>query len=258
MILLRLISWPYFRKHVLRTMLTIAGIVLGVAVFVGMHTANQSVLFAFSRTVDRIAGKTEIQVTAGEAGFEEDILEKVQSASSVRVAVPVIEAVVDTRIGGRGQPAGARRGHDGRPQPSRLRPRERRRGGHRRSAGLSGPARLDHPDEAVRREEPSRRQRPDPARHGRGREAVHRPRDHEDRRDDERVRRQPRHHGRLRRAEDVRPRADVRSDRPRRQAGAHDRGVRARADRRCSAGISDRAAVRAAVSSSRRCWRPTR
>ena len=102
MILLRLISWPYFRKHVLRTMLTIAGIVLGVAVFVGMHTANQSVLFAFSRTVDRIAGKTEIQVTAGEAGFEEDILEKVQSASSVRVAVPVIEAVVDTGIVGEG------------------------------------------------------------------------------------------------------------------------------------------------------------
>ena len=46
MILLRLISWPYFRKHILRTVLTIAGIVLGVAVFVGMHTANQSVLFA--------------------------------------------------------------------------------------------------------------------------------------------------------------------------------------------------------------------
>src|SRR3954470_6199278 len=102
MILLRLISWPYFRKHVLRTILTVAGIVLGVAVFVGMHTANQSVLFAFSRTVDRIAGKTEIQVTAGEAGFAEDILEKVQSAASVRVAVPVIEAVVDTNMAGEG------------------------------------------------------------------------------------------------------------------------------------------------------------
>src|SRR6185503_13204408 len=89
MILLRLISWPYFRKHILRTALTTAGIVLGVAVFVGMHTANQSVLFAFSRTVDRIAGKTELQVTAGETGFDEEILEKVQGASSVRVAVPV-------------------------------------------------------------------------------------------------------------------------------------------------------------------------
>ncbi len=57
--LLALISWPYFRKHVLRTLLTIAGIVLGVAVFVGMRAANESVLFAFTRTVDRIAGKTE-------------------------------------------------------------------------------------------------------------------------------------------------------------------------------------------------------
>ena len=102
MILLRLISWPYFRKHVLRTMLTVAGIVLGVAVFVGMHTANQSVLFAFSTTVDRIAGKTELQVTAGETGFEEDVLEKVQSAASVRVAVPAIEAVVDTNLTGQG------------------------------------------------------------------------------------------------------------------------------------------------------------
>ena len=32
-----------------------SGIVLGVAVFVGMHTANQSVLFGFNHTVDQIA-----------------------------------------------------------------------------------------------------------------------------------------------------------------------------------------------------------
>lgn len=102
MMLLRLISWPYFRKHIVRTLLTIAGIVLGVAVFVGMHTANQSVLFAFNSTVDRIAGKTELQVTAGETGFDEAVLETVQSATSVRVAVPVIEAVVDSQIAGQG------------------------------------------------------------------------------------------------------------------------------------------------------------
>ena len=100
--LIALISWPYFRKHILRTLLTVAGIVLGVAVFVGMHTANQSVLFAFNNTVDRIAGKTELQVTAGETGFDEEILERVQSATSVRVAVPIIEAVVDSGIAGEG------------------------------------------------------------------------------------------------------------------------------------------------------------
>jgi putative ABC transport system permease protein len=102
MILLRLISRPYFRRHVLRTLLTTAGIVLGVAVFVGMHTANQSVLFAFNQTVDRIAGKAELQVTAGETGFNEDTLETVQGSPSVRVAVPVIEAVVDSRIAAQG------------------------------------------------------------------------------------------------------------------------------------------------------------
>ncbi|MBI1357404.1 MAG: FtsX-like permease family protein [Acidobacteria bacterium] len=95
MILLRLISWQYVRKHLLRTALTMAGIVLGVAVFVGMHTANQSVLTAFNKTVDRIAGATQLQITAGESGFDEEVLERVQANPDVRVAVPVIEAVVN-------------------------------------------------------------------------------------------------------------------------------------------------------------------
>jgi putative ABC transport system permease protein len=94
MILLRLISLPYARKHLLRTLLTTAGIVLGVAVFVGMHTANQSVLAAFQRTIDRIAGQTQLQISAGEPGFDEGVLEKVQNVADVRAASPVIEASV--------------------------------------------------------------------------------------------------------------------------------------------------------------------
>ncbi len=96
--LLKLISWQYVRKHLLRTVLTMAGIVLGVAVFVGMHTANQSVLSAFNKTVDRIAGATQLQITAGESGFDEEILERVQAVPGVRVAVPVIEAVVNLNL----------------------------------------------------------------------------------------------------------------------------------------------------------------
>ena len=99
MILLRLISWPYARKHLLRTLLTTAGIVLGVAVFVAMHTANQSVLAAFHSTIDRIAGQTQIQVAAGEPGFDEGVLEKVQNVAQVRAAAPVIEATVSTDKG---------------------------------------------------------------------------------------------------------------------------------------------------------------
>ena len=100
--LLQLISWQYARRHLVRTALTVAGIVLGVAVFVAMHTANQNVLRAFSQTIDRIAGRTELQVTAGEAGFGEEVLEKVQSASTVRIAVPVIEAVAESGLARQG------------------------------------------------------------------------------------------------------------------------------------------------------------
>ncbi len=100
--LLRLISWPYFRKHVLRTLLTTAGVVLGVAVFTAITTANDSVRLAFTQTIDRLAGRTDLQITAGEAGFDEEVLEIVQDAPSVQVAVPVIEAVVDSGLRGQG------------------------------------------------------------------------------------------------------------------------------------------------------------
>ncbi|MGH9659818.1 MAG: ABC transporter permease, partial [Bryobacteraceae bacterium] len=102
MILLRLLSWPYARKHRLRSLLTIAGIALGVAVFVAMHTANQAVLDAFNDMVARIAGKTELQVTSGPTGFDEQALERVQALAEVRAAAPVIEAVVDSGLPGQG------------------------------------------------------------------------------------------------------------------------------------------------------------
>src|SRR4029079_13413399 len=96
MILLRLISWPYARKHLLRCLLTMAGIVLGVGVFVGMRTANKSVMAAFNQTIDRIAGAAQLQVTAGDAGFDEDILDKIRQVPEVQAAAPVIEATVST------------------------------------------------------------------------------------------------------------------------------------------------------------------
>ena len=101
--LLRLIGLPYARKHLLRSILTTAGIVLGVALLVGMRTADESVLRAFNQTVDRIAGKTQLQVTAGDSGFPEDVLDRVQAVAEVRAAVPVIEASVDTGLPGQGK-----------------------------------------------------------------------------------------------------------------------------------------------------------
>lgn len=102
MILLRLISWQYVRKHVVRSLLTAAGIVLGIAVFVGMHTANRSVLYAFRQTIDRIAGRTQLQITAGESSFDESVLERVQALPEVAAASPVVESSVSSGIAGQG------------------------------------------------------------------------------------------------------------------------------------------------------------
>jgi putative ABC transport system permease protein len=102
MTLFRLLSWPYLRRHLLRWTLTLAGIVLGVAVFVAMHSANRSIFNAFNQTIDRIAGATQLQVTAGEFGFGESVLETVQAVPEVGVAVPVIEAAVETTTAGQG------------------------------------------------------------------------------------------------------------------------------------------------------------
>jgi putative ABC transport system permease protein len=76
--------------------------VLGVAVYVAMNTVNASVQGAFSDTVQHIAGATQLQVTSGEFGFDESVLERVQAVPEVGVAVPVIEATVETRLPGEG------------------------------------------------------------------------------------------------------------------------------------------------------------
>lgn len=102
MTLLKLLSWPYVRRHKLRTVLTVAGIALGVMVYTGMRAANDAVLNGFQQTVDRIAGRAQLQITAGEAGFPEEVLAGVQTLSEVAAAAPLIEAVVPTGLPGEG------------------------------------------------------------------------------------------------------------------------------------------------------------
>ena len=76
MMLFRLVSWPYLRTHALRSLLTLSGIAIGVSVFFAMHAANESVFNSFQETVRRIAGAAELQISAGEPGFSEDVLER--------------------------------------------------------------------------------------------------------------------------------------------------------------------------------------
>jgi putative ABC transport system permease protein len=97
--LIRLITLRYLRAAALRTLLTIFGIVLGVAVVVAIEIVNGSVMASFRGTIDKIAGKTALTVGEG-TGIAEELLEVVRAVPGVKVAVPVIrETARDVKTG---------------------------------------------------------------------------------------------------------------------------------------------------------------
>jgi putative ABC transport system permease protein len=90
------ISMQQWWNHRLRLLLTTMGIALGVAVFFAIRTANITLLDSLRLTVEKVAGKATLQITAGETGFPEEILDKVRSTPGVKVAEPIIEVIART------------------------------------------------------------------------------------------------------------------------------------------------------------------
>jgi putative ABC transport system permease protein len=93
---LALITWKQWRQHKLRTVLTLLGIALGVAVFFGVRTANLTLLSSLTTTIEKLAGKATLQITGGDSGFPESVWETVKDTPGVRVAQPVIEVIGNT------------------------------------------------------------------------------------------------------------------------------------------------------------------
>ncbi|MDH3255616.1 MAG: ABC transporter permease, partial [Acidobacteriota bacterium] len=92
--LLKGVSWPYFRRHWVISLLTVAGVALGVGVFIAIELSSMSLRVGMRQTVNRIAGSTQLEVTAGEVGVPEDRLEVVRAVAGVASAQPVVEATV--------------------------------------------------------------------------------------------------------------------------------------------------------------------
>ena len=82
--------------HRLRVAMTTLGIALGVAVFFAIRTANAALLDSLTLTVEHLAGKSTLEMTAGETGFPEEILDTVRATPGVQLAEPVIEVIVRT------------------------------------------------------------------------------------------------------------------------------------------------------------------
>ncbi len=98
--LLQTISIPRLREHRLRTSLTVIGVALGVTVLIAVALVNRSILGSVAATIDHIAGKSDLQLSAGSSGFDVALFDKVRSAPGVAKATMVLEQTVDLRAAG--------------------------------------------------------------------------------------------------------------------------------------------------------------
>jgi putative ABC transport system permease protein len=95
--LLLLVSLPRLREHRLRSSLTVLGIALGVAILVAVVLVNESIVRGVTADVDELAGKTDLQISAGTSGFSESLIEAVRSSAGVVTAVPALQQTVSVR-----------------------------------------------------------------------------------------------------------------------------------------------------------------
>ena len=91
--LLRTLSLSYVTRHRAKTLLTLLGVVVGVATYVAVAGARGSLLGGIRETVDRMAGKAQLQLTQ-EGGVPEELQEAIRERPGIRAMSPVIEQVV--------------------------------------------------------------------------------------------------------------------------------------------------------------------
>lgn len=92
-VLLRWISARHlFRER--RTWLTWVGVALGISVFVSIRIANLSVLDAYQRSVEVVAGNTTVEVVGRAGPFDETAIVEIRKEAGVDHAAPVVQSVL--------------------------------------------------------------------------------------------------------------------------------------------------------------------
>ncbi len=93
----RIFRWHVFRhlrRHPLLALLNILSVALGVAVYLATQIANQSANRAFAATVDLVAGKAELEITAPAGNLPETCFPLVAATSGISAATPIVRGLV--------------------------------------------------------------------------------------------------------------------------------------------------------------------
>jgi putative ABC transport system permease protein len=93
----RIFRWHvlrYLTRHPLLGLLNVLSVALGVSVYLATQIANQSANRAFAASVDLVAGKAELEITAPTGRLPETVLPRVVSVPGVAAATPIVEGFV--------------------------------------------------------------------------------------------------------------------------------------------------------------------
>ena len=93
----RIFTWHvlrHLRRHPLLALLNVLSVALGVAVYLATQIANHSANRAFAATVDLVAGKAELQISAPAGRLPETVLPAVAAASGISAATPLVRGLV--------------------------------------------------------------------------------------------------------------------------------------------------------------------
>jgi len=97
--LLRDVTWPSLCRHRLRTVLTLVGVVLGVQLFVTIRLINRATLGTFTHAIETIAGNADLQITNGEFGVPEALVEGIAAVPGVASASGLVKGTLRTEHG---------------------------------------------------------------------------------------------------------------------------------------------------------------
>ncbi|MBY0274555.1 FtsX-like permease family protein [Candidatus Binatia bacterium] len=91
---LRQISLRHLRHHKLRTVLTVLGIALGVSAIVAIRLVNEIAARSFEQSVAAVAGATALQITNGDAGVPEELVDEVKAVRGIGTVAPTVQGFV--------------------------------------------------------------------------------------------------------------------------------------------------------------------
>ncbi len=93
----RLFRWHVLRhlaQHPLLATLNVATVALGIALYLAIQIANHSANRAFAASVDVVAGKAQLEVTAPAGNLTDRLLPRVAHAPGVAAATPIVRGFV--------------------------------------------------------------------------------------------------------------------------------------------------------------------